>query len=408
MICSALAVTMQTPASYAEMHGSDLRTGIQNPAQSEDISATTDCLEALLNVKVSGEIGATDGADILVIQAAQDALGACGPVVLKCRESGSTLRFLIPLALLDGREYLFTGSARLMERPLDIYSDICKKQGLIFERGEDGLKVSGRLKAGEYELAGNVSSQFVSGLLFALPLLDGDSILRLIPPVESRPYIDMTLAALKNFGIEIVCRNEFEFAIPGGQRYKRAGVTVEGDFSNAAFLDAFNLLGGRVDVSGLNADSLQGDKVYKEHFRALLGGHPTIDISDCPDLGPVLMALAAMCEGAVFTGTDRLKIKESDRGTVMCEELGRIGITTLKDDNRIEVFEGKGNIAEIAEGRREKPEFYGHNDHRIVMALSLILSRTGGAIDGAEAVRKSFPDYFERISRLGIDVTLTE
>ena len=159
---------------------------------------------------------------------------------------------------------------------------------------------------------------------------------------------------------------------------------IEGDYSNAAFLDAFNYLGGEVEIQNLNPDSLQGDRVYAEYFTRINEGTPTLDISDCPDLGPVLITLAALKNGAVFTGTDRLKIKESNRGAAMHEELLKLGGGLVFGDNEIIVpkqnLKYKGEVLD------------GHNDHRIVMALSVILSQIGGKISGTDAVKKSYPE----------------
>ena len=171
-----------------------------------------------------------------------------------------------------------------------------------------------------------------------------------------------------------------------------------GQNSNAAFLDAFNYIGSDVCVDGLRPDSLQGDRVYREYFERISGGTPTLDISDCPDLGPILFALAALKNGATFTGTERLKAKESDRGAAMAEELARLGGGLVIGENTLTV--PKQTLAYKGE------MLDGHNDHRIVMAMSVILSLTGGAIHGAEAVKKSYPSFFEDITQLGAEVEL--
>ena len=253
----------------------------------------------------------------------------------------------------------------------------------------------GRLKSGEYAVRGDVSSQFITGLLFALPLLDGDSRLEVNGAFESASYIDLTMEVLAAFGI-VVERRENTFYIRGGQTYASADYTVEGDCSNAAFLDAFNLLGGDVKVQSLSAKTAQGDRVYMDFYRRLAAGERQFDLSDCPDLGPVMMALAAVKGGAVFTGSARLRLKESDRGVAMARELAKCGIAVTVEENTIIVSEG-------ALQTPTEP-FNGHNDHRIVMALSLISSLVGGSIDGAQAVAKSFPDYFDVLRSLGVEV----
>ena len=360
------------------------KTTVRGVAPSEDILATMDCLRALgVTCEMRGGDAALTGYTL-----------HCGDAgaVLPCRESGSTLRFFLPLCLF-GPPITLTGSPRLLARPLDVYADLCKKQGIRFEKGETSLLVQGTLKPGEFRLPGDVSSQFVSGLLFALPGLPGDSVIRLRPPVESRSYIDMTMDALLAFGVETRWLDRETIAVPGRQCCAyRADVTVEGDWSNAAPFLALD-----VPVTGLRSDSLQGDRVCVDYLEALRRGPATLDISNCPDLGPVLFAFAAAHHGGSFTGTRRLRMKESDRGAAMAEELEKFGAAVAVEENRITVSGGVRPPTETLDG---------HNDHRIVMALSVLCTLTGGTIAGAEAVRKSFPDYFERLKDLRIEMEI--
>ena len=239
-------------------------------------------------------------------------------------------------------------------------------------------------------------SAIVTGLLLALSLRKEGGSITLIPPVESRSYIDMTIQAMREFNVEVDWEDEYVLRVNPGQMYLSQNIEVEGDYSNAAFLDAFNFLGGNVEVTGLNDDSLQGDQVYKEYFKKLENGKAVIDIADCPDLGPVLFAVAAATHGGVFTSTARLKIKESDRGRVMCQELAKFGVNTKMVENQVEIDGGGLKIpSEI---------LCGHNDHRIVMSLSLLLTQTGGKINDAETVRKSYPGFFDDIAKLGVIV----
>ena len=321
--------------------------------------------------------------------------GEAPDVILPCRECGSTLRFFVPIALLQNTPVTLTGSETLLSRPLSVYETICREQGLRFQRTDRSLTVCGKLRAGRFSVPGDISSQFISGLLFALPLLAQDSEIVIAPPVQSAPYIRMTLRALEAFGVTAQMR-ENRIRIPGAQRYRPRDAAVEGDWSNAAFFDALNYLGGDVRIDGLDADSLQGDKICRQLFRALDAGTPTVDLSDCPDLGPVCMALAAYKHGARFTGTRRLRIKESDRASCMQRELLKFGVRCVLDEDEMTVF------ASPLQTPREP--LCGWADHRIVMALSLLLTKTGGTIEGAEEVRKSFPDYFERMKSLGIEV----
>ena len=208
----------------------------------------------------------------------------------------------------------------------------------------------------------------------------------------------MTVEALKTFGVDIEFKDNC-FVIPEVCKFRPADVTVEGDYSNAAFLDALTILGGDVKVAGLREDSLQGDKVYREYFAALKNGAPILDISQCPDLGPVLIAVAAAKNGAVFTGTARLKIKESDRGHAMAEELKKFGVELEIGENHIKVPCGIST---------PKATLYGHNDHRIVMSMAVLCTLTGGKIDGAEAVAKSYPDFWDKLTALGIEANILE
>ncbi len=365
---------------------------IEGVGFSEDIKATLCCLEALgANVEIKGNTVRIGGIDIdKVIKSDK----------LFCNESGSTLRFLIPLCLLFNREITLSGSKRLMERSLSVYEDICAAVGLEFRQTQDSVTVKGRLKAGKYSVRGDVSSQFISGLMFALPLLANDSVIDITGALESGSYLGMTVKALADFGVRISRTDEHTIYIKGNQTYKPRELTVEGDYSNAAFFDALNALGGNVAVSGLKKDTCQGDAVYKKLFGEIVRGCPEIDISDCPDLGPVLMAAAAANNGAHFTGTHRLKIKESDRGAAMAEELAKFGCKTLIGDNDITVHACTLKTPELP--------LNGHNDHRIVMSLAILCTLTGGKIYGAQAVSKSFPDFFERFSSLGIDLEVEE
>ena len=241
--------------------------------------------------------------------------------VINCNESGSTLRFLIPICLLFNREITLIGSERLFKRSLSVYEQICDAQGIKFIKTSNSVTLCGRLTGGKYSVSGGISSQFISGLMFALSQLSDDSIIEITDNLESASYLNLTIKALGKFGVRISKTDERTFYIKGNQTCKNRVVTVEGDYSNAAFLDAFNLLGGNVAVTGLSKNTAQGDSVYKDLFIELQNGKPTIDVTDCPDLAPILMTVAALYNGAVFTGTKRLKIKESDRGEAMRQEL---------------------------------------------------------------------------------------
>ncbi len=355
---------------------------------SEDILASIDCLKSL------GTEITTDNNKVCINP--DNFMKAEAPI-LECRESGSTLRFFMPLALCLGRQVTLKGSTRLFERPLDVYERLCKKNGFIFQKGTNSVTLCGKLESGNYKIRGDISSQFITGLIFALVYLGDDSFIEIIPPFESRSYIKLTISALKSFGADVEFAGEYNIAIKKSKMHSYSG-RIEGDYSNAAFLDAFNYLGSEIEIQNLDDDSLQGDKVYKDYFNKIRNGTPTLDISDCPDLGPILFALAALKNGAVFTGTDRLKAKESDRGMAMHQELQKLGGGLIFGDNMITVpkqeLKFNGSILD------------GHNDHRIVMAMSVILSKIGGEITGVEAVKKSYPGFFDDIQKLGAEVEL--
>ena len=398
---------------------------IHNIDFSEDIKATISCLESLgVKIQVTGDdenATSTSGTTLTVF--GTGGIFTAQPHSLFCNESGSTLRFFIPIAMLSEQEAIFTGSQTLLSRPLSVYEDICSKQGIIFEHVEGStvnkanqsykqLKLNGKLQPDNFEIPGNISSQFITGLLFVLPLLSSDSTITLTNSIESRAYIDMTIQTQKSFGVKIEWQNENTLFISGNQHYTASEQTVEGDYSNAAFFEAFNYCSNTKDsqnadssekpvqIKGLNPQSLQGDKVYLTHFETLRKGFAEIDISDCPDLGPILFVIAALHHGGKFTGTKRLKIKESDRGTVMCEELAKLGITTCQGENEIEISSLQDTVPQTMP---QSVTLFGHNDHRIVMALTVLLTKVGGNIEGIEAVRKSLPDFFVRIRKLGID-----
>jgi len=352
----------------------------------EDIRATLDCLRALgAECTLQEDTVTVRGINIFTVRSASE---------LPCRESGSTLRFLIPPALLCAADITFTGEKGLFSRPLSVYENFSVSNGFSFFKDNRKLKVGGSLESGIFSVPGDVSSQFISGLLFALPLLDGDSTIVISPPLESRPYIELTLQALRSFGICARWRDSHTLHIPGNQNYRPADVTVEGDWSGAAFFAALNALGGDVQITGLDPDSLQGDRIALQYLTALREGCPAIDLSQCPDLGPVLFAVAAAKNGARFTGTKRLRLKESDRIAAMSEALSAFGCEVMVDDDSVTI------IANAL--RRPDRVLCGYNDHRIVMALSILLTLTGGQIRGTQAVQKSFPNFFDRLADLGI------
>ena len=381
---------------------------IENLEFSKDISAT---------LSAAGQLCAKvrTGADRAVVEGLGSFLPVSAPV--DCCESGSTLRFLIPIASLTGQKVTFVGRGRLMERPQTVYEKLYQKQSLRFEQSPAGLTVEGTLKSSEYELAGNVSSQFISGLLFALPLLDGDSTLHLIPPVESRSYIDMTRAVQAAFGVTSRWLDETTLALPGRQHYRPCDYDVEGDYSQAAFPAVLGAVCGGVTVTGLSPDTLQGDAVIlnilhrcgaqftREGDTVTFAKAPLhgvdIDLADCPDLGPVLMVLGLLCEGTtVIRNAERLRLKESDRIAAMEAELRACGGVLESEGGTITVH-GCAEHLHAPEGI-----LHGHNDHRVVMSLAVLSAAAGLplTVDDAEAIQKSWPNFFAAIRPLGVEV----
>lgn len=361
---------------------------IKNIADSDDISATLSCIEQL------GGSVTKDGNIVTVIPTNEKQIENA---VFDCKESGSTLRFFIPVVLATGaKNCTFLGSERLLARGIKEYEKLFENSDIIIKSDEKSIEVNGTLSAGNYEISGEVSSQYTTGMLFALSVLDGKSTLKITGNAESRAYVDMTIKVLKDFGADITETEKNFFEINGKGRLSPGEFTVEGDWSNAAFLIALSRLVGTISVSGLNENSVQGDIFCTAAFDALDGENAEIDLKDCPDLAPILFSYAAYKNGGKFINTRRLRVKESDRANVMAEELKKFGANVKVYENSVEI-----------EKTQLKPPIVplcGHNDHRIVMALSVLAAVFGAEIDGAEAVNKSYPDFFRVIKKAGVNV----
>lgn len=370
---------------------------ILNPADNEDTDATLRCLEALgaRHVKEGANIRFTSG-----IKTPEPG------TTLDCGESGSTLRFLIPIAALFDLPIRFIGRGRLMERPMDVYEECFGSMGASIGRDNGCITVSGRLKPGKYKIPGNVSSQFVTGLLFALPLLSGGSEIELTSPLESRAYVDLTLASLTAFGIKIENINYNKFLIDGSQSYKPCEYSVEADFSAAAFFLAAGALGCDVSCANLNLSSLQGDRRILDILRdcgaelqysrdtgeSKVSAHElnavSVDVSQIPDLVPPLAVLMCFCQGrSVLYNASRLRLKESDRLAAVAQELNRLGG---------KVVEGPDYLAIDGVKSLKGGHCMAHNDHRIAMmaAVASIRSEGGVYIDDPDCVKKSYPNFW--------------
>lgn len=415
IIPRALAGTVQAPSSKSMTHRelicAALAAGesvVDNVSPSKDIEATIRCMTAL-GARIEETASAYPGR-----RAYRTAGGLAkrdGPVTCACGESGSTLRFLIPIGLYSGNCCVFTGEGRLGERPLAPYFRLFDEKGIGYAAA-DGLPLTaeGTLTPGRYVLPGDVSSQFFSGLLFVLPLLPGDSELRAATPVESESYIGMTVDAMARHGVR-VDRTEAGWRIPGGQRYRPGRFAVEGDWSQGAFWLAAGLLGEGIAVTGLPAASPQGDRVVADILRRMGGAlearegalcaaasetrGTVIDAEDCPDLVPVLTALAAVSRGRTeIVHAARVRLKECDRLHAMAAELAKLGARIEEQPDGL-VIDG---VETLSGGVVD-----GWNDHRVAMALAAVSSRCAGTltITGAQCVAKSYPAFWRDFRSLG-------
>lgn len=334
-----------------------------------------------------------------------------GDSTLNCIESGSTLRFMIPVAASLGKNVTFTGEGRLPERPVGEYLEILPKHNVKVEsNGFLPLSISGKLTNGTYEAAGDVSSQYITGLLLALANVDGDSAVILTTKLQSKPYVDMTVKVMADYGVDVK-ETEFGYLIHGNQQFKKLDYTVEGDWSQAAFFLVAGAIGGDITVNGLDMNSTQGDKEIVNVIRNF-GGNITvddneircfggelkgteIDASDIPDLVPIIAVLAAFAKGkTVIKGAERLRYKESDRIESVVQNLKLLGAQVQETTDGMIINGGK---------KLNSAKLKGFNDHRIVMAFSVAGLYIDGTveIDDAESINKSYPSFFEDYNRLG-------
>lgn len=378
-------------------------TQIQGILPSQDMEATCRALTALgASIVRQGSLARVQGV-------AGRPKAPQGPV--DCGESGSTLRFLIPAFALASAPARLTGRGRLPQRPLGPYGAIFHGQGLPFTQDETGVSFQGPLAPGDYGLPGDVSSQFISGLLFALPLLPGDSHIRIQPPFESRGYVNMTLQVMDAFGVQAAFLDGLTLHVPGNQLFTApaAPFLVEGDDSQAAFFLTLDAILGDVSVAGLSLRSIQGDRVMGEILARCghVPGQPprplapfVADLGDCPDLGPILMTLGLFCQGeSRLLNAGRLRLKESDRGTAMAQELSKLGGQASLAGDEIRIRQSR---------LRPGPALSSHGDHRIAMALAVAAlgARIPADIQGAEAVEKSYPDFWKDLAAIGARVEL--
>lgn len=371
---------------------------ISNVALSDDIIATIECMRSL-----GAKIDVNDG--FLEIDGGAQKMSS--DLTFDCKESGSTLRFILPIALaLNSGKNTFVGRGKLGERPMNIYKDICEEQGIEYIDGSLlnkahllNLSVKGQLKSCEYHVDGTVSSQFITGLLFALSLYDTDSKIIIEGDLQSVGYLDLTLASLKKFGIDVVNEGYKVFYIKGGQKYSACDYYIEGDFSQAAFYEAANYLGSEIEMQGLNKDSLQADRIIVDFVGRLKSADKserlTFDGGNCPDIIPVFALACCMRKGHTdIVNISRLRIKECDRLTAAAQELGKLGakITQGEDFLSIDgVDKLRGGIVDS------------HGDHRMAMTLAIASTAAEDEVEiiDAQSVSKSYPNFFDHFVSLG-------
>ncbi len=380
------------------------KSTIKNIIFSEDIKATIECMRGL---------GATieEFDNYLVINGSKPKRVSSE---MCANESGSTIRFMIPIALTVDSPIVFTGKNNLVKRPLNVFTEIFDLQGIRYEVGDDYLpmKVYNGLKPGTFNVRGDISSQFITGLLYALPMLDGDSEIIITTKLESKGYIDLTMDILKKFGIVIETTDYTKFFIKGNQEFKPCDYTVEGDYSQVAFWAVANTLGADIEMKCMNKDSYQGDKKIiqdiidfggKVYFKGdslfadtVYTHAATIDFAQSPDLGPILTVLAALSEGeSKFINVERLRIKECDRVSCMVQELNKLGALCTDEGDHMLIIG--------VDSFKHSLELDSHNDHRIVMALAIASMCCDQPIKilNAGAIKKSYPHFFKDFESVG-------
>ena len=334
--------------------------------------------------------------------------------LLNANESGSTLRFIIPILSLFEGKHKVTGTRKLLSRPLDIYKDLYQKDGLYFNLTEDLLEVEGKLKGGKYEVRGDISSQFITGLLFTLPLLNIDSEIIITGKYESKSYVDLTIEVLNHFGVEIKEEGN-KYYIKGNQQFTSNDYTVPGDYSQMAFWAVLGTINNELQICGMLENSKQGDKEivnilssaanninYQEgiyHVKKSSVRNLNIDLSMIPDLGPILGVLCACAEGNnTIYNAERLKFKESDRLSAINSELKKMNVKSKVDGDRL-LIEKCDNITCLE-------EIDSHNDHRIFMALAVLgtISSNGVRINDERCINKSYPNFLKDLQNLGVVV----
>lgn len=321
--------------------------------------------------------------------------------IVDCNESGSTLRFFVPITMLLNQKKTFIGKGNLGKRPLNVFYEIFDKQGIKYSYKKDilDLQVEGKLKPDTFYVRGDISSQFITGLLFALPLLNDDSKIVITSKLESKSYLDLTLSMLDKFGIEIENKDYKEFIIKGNQEYKAMDYTVEGDYSQAAFFLSANYIGNDIDIKGLDENSLQGDKEILKWLEVLKNDeNKVIDATNCPDIIPILTVCAALTKGKTeIINAGRLRIKECDRLTAISTQLNKLGADIIEHEESLTI----NGVDSLNGGCVDS-----FKDHRISMGLAIASSRCKDdiIIKDYMCVKKSYPHFYEDFMKLGGEI----
>lgn len=406
---SRLKGSVQAPPSKSDVHRAIIcaalakgESVISPVAFSEDILATIDCIKAL-------------GAEVSVVENKvkinSSRIFENEEAEMPCRESGSTLRFFIPVAAAGGVNAVFNGKGRLPQRPLGVYTELLPNHGVeCITEGGLPFEIKGRLTPGRFDVPGNISSQFITGLLFALPLLEGDSIIHLTSPLQSKGYIDMTVAVQKQFGV-IIENKGSDYIVKGGQSYIPCNYTTEGDWSQAAFFLVAGAISGDVTVTGIKKNSYQGDKEIVEilkRFGADIEQRETsvhcksnglfgidIDASQIPDLVPILAVCGAFAEGVTtIYNAQRVRLKESDRLSAISNCMNRCGARIAETEDGLTIYGVNSLNGGFAEG---------YNDHRIVMSMAVAALRSSSdiTVSDRESITKSYSEFFNDYRSLG-------
>ncbi len=405
---SQLKGRVEAPPSKSDVHRAiicaALSKGISTispVALSNDIKATIACAEALgAETSLNNNVLTIDGSGVFSNKKAS----------LDCFESGSTLRFFVPIAAAGGVEADFTGHGSLVTRPIGLFSQLLPDAGVrCVTDGTLPLSVSGRLAPGDFRIPGNISSQFVTGLLFALPMLENDSRIILTSPLQSEAYVDMTINTMSKFGVKVQ-KADYGYFIEGNQSYRPVNYTTDGDWSQAAFFLAAGAVSGDVEVCGVSLSSTQGDKeivsllkkfgadvqigessvrVRKSALKAV-----EIDARQIPDIVPILSVIASFADGTTrIYGAERLRIKESDRLKTTASMLNSMGGSAEETPDGL-IIKGKA----LGGG-----QVNGSNDHRIVMSAAVAALGCADKVEitDKESINKSYPNFFEEYERLG-------